>query len=134
MGVSVGFSIDRAAVHNMLHSPSGDLGRMIRRIGNDFVKEAKSRAPVKTGALKNSIQIVKFGPNLVLEAGPTVDYAAVVSTGQPARPIYPKRRQVLRFPDKAGVIIYRPRAENWHGTKPNPYLLDALKAVVARNL
>ena len=117
----------------MLHSRNGDVGRLIQRIGNDFVREAKERAPVKSGALKSSIKIISIGPTLMLEAGPTVDYGLAVSLGQPARPIRPKNK-VLRFPDKAGAIIFRPNSDNWPGTKPNPYLWESLKAAVARRV
>jgi hypothetical protein len=115
----------------MLRSRNGEVGRLIERIGKEFVREAKNRAPVKSGALKSSIKIVSIGPNLMLEAGPTVEYSLAVSLGQPARQIVPVRRKALRFPDKAGTIVFAAKTD-WPGTKPNPYLWESLQAAVAR--
>jgi len=125
--------LNNAAIQRMLKSTNGIVGRAIYKMGLEFVREAKRRAPRKTGALRNSIQIVTWpGPRTSLEAGATVSYAINVERGvKGGTEITPKSAKVLRFPSKSGTIVYAPRVTQG-AIKPNPFLWDSLVAVVRR--
>lgn len=54
--------------------------KAIRKTALDIEGDAKTRAPVDTGALRNSIGVTMNGP-LAAEIGPTVHYAAYLEFG-----------------------------------------------------
>lgn len=111
-------------------------------MGRRVVNEAKTRAPVDTGRLRSSIAYtVDVTPSQVtLRVGAQVPYARYVEEGTgiygPRQaPIYPVRRQALKFPrprggggrgNGSGGFLF---AKWVRGMPPNPYLADALKAV-----
>ena len=55
-------------------------GQAVRKAASDIEAGAKDRAPVDTGALKNSIQAKSTG-ELSAEIGPGVDYGIYVELG-----------------------------------------------------
>ena len=125
--------LNNGAIRRMLKSSNGIVGRAIYKMGLEFVREAKSRAPVKTGALKSSIGIITWpGPRTSLEAGANISYAINIEKGvKGGTEILPKNGKVLRFPNKAGVIVYAPKVTQG-AIKANPFLWDSLVAVVRR--
>jgi hypothetical protein len=131
--LDVQLRLNTGAINRMLYSSGGIVGRAIYRMGLEWVKEAKSRAPVKTGALKASIGILVWpGPRNSLEAGANINYAINVEKGvKGGTEILPKNGKVLRFPNKAGVIVYAPKVTQG-AVKANPFLWDSLVAVVRR--
>lgn len=56
-------------------------GQAIRKAAFDIQAQAQARAPVDTGALRNSIGVDLGGMALTAEIGPSVNYAAYVENG-----------------------------------------------------
>lgn len=54
---------------------------VIRKNGQDVVRDAQAMCPVDTGALKSSISVDYTTTGLGYEAGPTVDYGGYVELG-----------------------------------------------------
>lgn len=124
--------IDQAAVSLMLKSPGGLVGEYIRRMGMLTAFEARQRAPVKTGALRSSIGMTRgvAGVANAVEITANISYALAIHEGVKARDIKPNEASVLRFPNKAGIIIYAPKVHQGPRAA-NPFLWDALKNAVA---
>jgi len=132
-GASFSLVLNNGAIQRMLKSRQGPVGRFIRRVGIEWVDTARKRAPVRTGALRDSIKVIEWNKGLlVLEAGATVDYSLAVHQGRTGiRTVTPSKSSVLKFPDKAGVFIYRPQARQGP-VRPNPFLWDSLVSVIAK--
>lgn len=103
--------------------------------GDLVARDAKTRAPSKTGALRASIQRGPVsgslaGDNLEVEVGAGVPYAPYVEKGTGIHgegngpyPIFPVNRQALRFAI-GGKWIFAKNVLHW-GIKPQPYLTPA---------
>ena len=120
---------NRSALDNLLHSPSGPVGRDLDRRGSRVEQRARSLAPMRTGRLKSSIreQHSTVRGEQAVRIGATASYALFVHQGR--GPVTP-RGQYLRWPAGVGqrtrtgwVFARRARA-----TKPVPYLRNALTA------
>lgn len=118
--------------------------RWAERLGAEVVNEAKNRAPVDEGTLRASIThvtTVDSGSAKVVVGSP-LDYAEYLHTGTgiygpKGTPIVPVTRQALKFKwdgpggatrskDKRGYVF----AKSVKGIEPNPFLADALIAVM----
>lgn len=118
--------------------------RWADRVGNDVVDEARKRCPVDEGTLRASIThvtTVRDGSAKVVVGSP-LPYAEYFHTGTgiygpKGTPITPVTRQALKFKwdgpggatrskDKRGYVF----AKSVKGIKPNPFLADALQAVM----
>jgi hypothetical protein len=125
------FTPNPAGLVRLLQGPGGATARWVARKTAEVATTATTLAPVKTGNLRSSIQPrVEFGP-LRGEVEATAPYSLYVHEGTSPHPITPVNARVLRFPTKAGTIVYA-QSVNHPGTRPQPFLSDALAKVVVR--
>jgi hypothetical protein len=125
MVVKVAFN--KAAMDEMLKSPSGMVGRYIAERARRIVVAAKMQAGVKTGRLKNSIHMRHMRGGVAgqyIMVGSNLHYALLHHEGTKPHIIVPNRSTVLRF-SSGGRVIYT-RAVRHPGTRPNRYLTDNL--------
>lgn len=108
-------------------APSGDAGRYLRSLGEAVATAAAVQAPVDSGRLRASIRVEQNASNVRVVAD--TSYAAAVHEGAKPHVITPKRARMLRFPTKAGEVVFAPQV-NHPGNAPNPFLLRALQQVV----
>lgn len=116
----------------------------MRRRANNVRNTARRLAPVDNGTLKNSItmQITSEAGELVARVGTNIKYARFVHDGTG---LYGPRKQVIRPRQakalrwKVGAVVGAPGraskrtvgyafAKFVRGSKPNPFLRNALKA------
>ncbi|AXQ60642.1 tail completion or Neck1 protein [Gordonia phage MelBins] len=115
------------------------------RVGRRVQNAARRRAPVDSGALRNSIEyVVDVGPNSTrVTIGSALPYARYLHEGTgiygpQGTPIVPVTREVLKFQVKGSSGRRRGRDAPWvfaksvKGVKPNPFLVDALVEVMGR--
>lgn len=131
MAATVLFTPNPAGMLNLLQGPTGATARWVARKTAEVTATAKALAPVNTGALRASIDgTVMFGPlRGEVEAG--VPYSLFVHEGTSPHEIVPVNARVLRFPTKAGTIVYAQKVDH-PGTRPQPFLSDALAKVIIR--
>lgn len=101
--------------------------RMLERVGDLVVEEAKRRVPVDTGELKASIHAEPVtGRTVTVRA--SADHAAAVELGTGPHIIEPDTKQALYWPGAAHPVkrVYHP------GTPAQPYLRPAVTAAAAR--
>lgn len=114
-----------------LYSPSGDLGRDLRKRAGRVRDAAKRQVGYKTGRLYRSIRVYdhnKIAIGQTIKIGTSVPYAKYHHNGTKPHMIYPKRKQVLKF--KSGTLIggnVFARSVHHRGTKPNRFLKDNIK-------
>jgi HK97 gp10 family phage protein len=109
---------------------------VVQHAATDIQKEAMSRAPVKTGKLRGSIQVQLKDANTV-QIGPTVPYGTYqeFGTGErgefPTGPyeIRPKNKPYLVFRTKSGSLV-RTKLVHHRGVPPQPYMRPAAQAVL----
>ncbi len=117
----------------MLHADNGPVGRDMRRRGARVLARAKELVGIATGRLYNSLKL-----SLVTIRGRS---AVVVSTDVPyaryhhdgtgiygsrGTPIRPRNAKALRFkPRGSSKFVF---AASVRGSRPNPFLLEALSA------
>jgi len=143
-GVSVKIILDPAAMNFMLRSPGGMVGKFILSLATKTVARAKIIAPVRTarspeeasrsGVLRSSIGILDFTPTfqgMQARVAVNVSYALPVHYGVAGGvKIRPKNsNKVLRFPGKAGAIVFRPETTQ-KANAPNPFFWKALMEVL----
>lgn len=101
--------------------------------GRKLVEEAKNEAPVRTGALRDSIRFAvrqqgTRGMQLEVTAGNRQRPPVVVKTilfGSRPRVITPKRAKALRFIGRGGNVVFARRVK-YRGTNPNNFMERAL--------
>ena len=115
----------------LLYSPSGAVGKDLRKRAGRVRDAAKRQVGYKTGRLYRSIRVydhrsVAIGQTIKI--GTAVPYAKYHHDGTKPHMIYPKRKQVLKF--KSGTLIggdVFARSVHHRGTKPNRFLKDNIK-------
>jgi len=128
------------ALRNLLTGPSGPVVQMVAGYSRRVENEAKRRCPVDEGRLRASVTAtVSVEGDLVIgRIGTNVSYARDVHNGTgiygPAgKLIVPTTAKALRFTPKGGgrgakgAVVF---AKWSRGSRPNPFLVDALRAVV----
>lgn len=124
--------LDPAALAR-LKSPKGIVAQGLYKRGLRVQAKARSLCPVDTGRLRASItvEIIEKAGYLICRIGTNLSYARAVHNGtgiygSSGVPITPKNATVLRFKPKGSTaFIFRPSSA---GTKPRPFLRDALGA------
>lgn len=133
MPIKVDVKINQGALNQMLKSPTGEVGVYIHRLAVETVRAAQAHAPVKSGNLRRSIGISLWpGPRLSAEVTANVSYAMAVHQGTTAHVI--QGNPVMAFPRKGGgpmVVVSKVHAK---ATKGNPFLVKALREVVAMRI
>jgi len=129
VATSVVFTPNPGGLFALLKAPGGDVGRYMIGLGVAVAGVARGLAPRVTGNLQGSIGSSQFispgGPGAEVVA--TASYAIFVHEGTGPHPI--EGNPILRFPSKAGVIVYTPRVDH-PGTTGQPFLVDAARQVI----
>lgn len=128
------FRIDRSALARELTGPQGIATRAVARMSRQVMNEATQRAPVDTGNLRRTIQtdpIQVQGNQVIGGVSVTANYARFVHDGTAPHVIRPRRARALRWQGAGGravfaMIVHHP------GTRPRPFLLNALNRVASR--
>lgn len=122
----VSFDLDRTALDFTLNNPKGEVGQWLNRKGKWMVLLAKSQAPLESGRLRNSIELIhnRVSNGQEILYGSRVDYAYSVHEGTGPRVITPKDAGILRF-SAGGRVVYSHKV-NHPGTAPTHYLSDQL--------
>lgn len=133
MRVDVDFTINQGGIQQ-LFSWGGEIGVYLERIANMTADKSKSIAPVRSGALRDSIHPEKSAgvTSIGMDVTASVDYAYPVHEGSEPHTITPKNSEFLYFAPKNGPKLIRVKSVNHPGSKPNPYLWNALVDVVTR--
>lgn len=119
--------------------------RWANRVGRRVQNEARRRAPVDEGTLRNSITYVVdvTAGRAHVTIGSPLPYARYIHEGTGiygprGTPIVPVTRQALKFQVKGGSGRRRGRDAPWvfaksvKGIEPNPFLVEALATVMGR--
>lgn len=125
------FTPNPSGLAQLLNSPTGEVGVFTLKLGNEVAAVARAMAPRVTGTLARSIRVfpIQLGQNPSAYVAAEAPYALAVHEGTAPHPIDPVNARVLRFPSKAGVIVFTPHVDH-PGTVAQPFLRDALVAVV----
>lgn len=89
-----------------------------------IVPMAQALAPVRTGALKASIEAMSSG-DLGVSIVATAPYAAFVELGTRSHDIFPRNKSVLSWVDRSGARVFARRVRH-PGTQPKPFLKPAV--------
>lgn len=124
--------VDDATLQRILHSRGGQVARDMYRRGRRVEGYAKRLVNVDTGRLRASIHTEqkRFGDVWGVRVGSDVAYARYVHDGtglygpRHVR-IVPRNAKVLRWTTRGGKNVF---ARSTIGSKPNPFLRDALVA------
>lgn len=124
--------INDAVIKRTLAGRNGIVERELALRGQWIANEAKRRAPVDNGTLRNSItwELGRKGSKLIVRVGTNLKYARYVHDGTGiygprGQPIRPVRASVLRWPAKGGGFVF---AREVKGSPGRPFLRDALYA------
>ncbi len=138
----------RVEIHraNMQQATRQAAARWAHRVGTRVTAEAKQRCPVDEGTLRASItHVVEVGDgHAKVTVGSPLPYAEYFHTGTGiygphATPIVPVQAKALKFRwDGPGGAVRSKDKRGWNfarsvkGMRPNPFLADALEAVMGR--
>lgn len=116
----------------LLHSPAGPVHREGSSVLRKTEAIAVATAPVQEGRLKNArtASVTDQGARIVWRLEFLANYAIFVTKGTgiygpKGAPIRPKRGEFLVFRGRDGRLVY---ARQVRGQRPNPFLVNALKA------
>lgn len=115
----------------LLKESGGAVGSHLMGRGRLIVVAAKAQVGVKTGRLKESIDITyqKLPQGPRVKIGSDVKYALIHHEGSKPHIIVAKPPKVLKFRTKSGVVAYAKSVAH-PGTKPNRYLSDHIKLAI----
>lgn len=123
--------LDPNKVHTLLTGESGPVVRDLLKRGERVKIRARSYAPRVTGNLADHIvkRLVHLNGGPAVIVGPQgVSYAKWVHEGTQPHVIYARRApRLVFFWPKVGRVVAFPKV-NHPGTKPNRFLLRALRA------
>lgn len=128
----VTFEVDEPEVDRLLRSRGGAVAQAVNDVAERTARAARSRAPVDSGRLRNSIRVRSHATASQFKAWvyTNVEYSVYVHEGTGiygprGRPIRPRRGRFLAWEDpNGGGMIF---AREVRGQRPQPYLLDALR-------
>ena len=134
----MGLTLDPLAVQRLLLDPTGPVQRGLYEIAEEVRVLAREKAGRSEGEdhqhLQDSLRLRKTVDGLGYQVGvfesPTIGYALYHHEGtdpHPIDPIPPNKVLVFYYP-KAGRVVYLRHVDH-PGTRPNPYLTDALAEV-----
>lgn len=117
----------RPELDHFLNSPTGDVGKYIRKRGARILIAAKQQVGVDTGALQQSITLVhdRVGLFQQVKIGSNNEIALIHHEGSRPHIIRPNEQQFLRF--RKGTRMVYTREVMHPGTQPNRYLSDNLR-------
>lgn len=134
-------TINYPAIDKKLNSPSGEVGRDLKRRADRVRNAAKLKVGVKTGRLRRSIRVyghrrTALGQRIVI--GSSVPYARLHHDGTKPHIITPNNHRFLKFKPSNGAGAgwnvladgsVLARKVRHPGTKPNRYLADSVKYI-----
>lgn len=128
--------IDGARLAELTRGPSGPVWRHLVERATMVQSVARTRCPVKTGTLRDSIvkrAVEETSTGLGIRVVATAKYALFVHEGTTPHVIYAKNSSVLAFnwpngPNGPGVYFFK--QVNHPGTKAVPFLRDALPVAI----
>lgn len=130
MPYEVHFSVNQAAIDQLVKSPTGMVGTYIYKLALRTAEEARSLAPVKSGKLKSHI-IVTRGERGSVEITANTAYAMAVHEGTKAHEIDSKNK-VMKFPSKkSGGQIFFAKVTHQPAHAGNPFLVNALRHTIS---
>lgn len=130
MALDVRLVLYRDKLDTLLNSPSGDVGRYLRRKGLQILAFAKARVGTRTYTLRSSLHMrhLRDTRGQYVKIGSSVPYALLHHEGSRPHLITPKKPQGrLRFVSR-GFVVYTHLVRH-PGTRPNRYLTDGLKLI-----
>lgn len=123
-------SADINALANALRDSAGQADVTTQNVlvnsANYLKGEMEARVPVRTGRLRQSIQVRVHGEKVII--GPDTEYAAFVEFGTKPHVIRAKNAKALAFKMGGQTVIVR--KVNHPGTKAKPYVRPAFEAWV----
>ena len=124
--------LDDVALNKLLNSPSGEVGKHMRRIGLEIVAGAKAMVGVRTGRLRQNISMRQGlqGRVQYVEVRADTTYAYMHHEGTRPHEIRGNVGRLMRF-NVGGQMIYARRVDH-PGTRPNPYLTVPMRRAVRR--
>jgi len=129
----VKFTPDPSAIAALLSGPNSKVAAYLLGIGTEIATEARRRVGKDTRQLEQTIvpRLEAFNPKrprVKVIAG--TSYALAHHQGTRPHVIRPVRKKALRFVSGGAVVFAT--SVNHPGTRPNPYLVSALRHVAAR--
>lgn len=122
--------VDDAGVAELFESPQGDVYKYMERQARQIVFLAKRYVGKKTHALENSIgyRMLRAADGVFFEVEASNHIALLHHEGSRPHLITPHHGRALRFKSR-GRVVYA-RVVLHPGTRPNPYLVTALREVI----
>lgn len=117
-------------IDRLLNSPSGKVGRYLKKKGSLIRAAAKRQVGVDTGALRASIHMRHFRDprGQYIKIGSSLPHARMHHEGTRPHLIKPKNPGgVLRFQTRGQLVITH--LVRHPGTRPNRYLSDNLRLI-----
>lgn len=121
--------IDKAMLQKVLTGPQGPAMRLIKQAQRATLAQAKTNAPVDTGALRNAHRdgpIVVSGSGIKTEIIASQKYAEGLHEGTKPHVIRPKKGKFLSWMGPGGRVFAR--SVNHPGAKARPWLLQATRS------
>lgn len=117
-------------LERFLNSPSGEVGRWLKKKGLLIMAGAKAQVGVRTGALRASIHMrhLRDPRGQYIKIGSELPYARMHHEGTRPHIIRPNNQKMLRFVTR-GQVVYTHMVRH-PGTRPNRYLTDNMRRVI----
>ena len=121
---------DEAALHRLLNSTTGPVGRHMRTIGLKIYAGATSMAGHRTGQLRRRMYVSQGtrGRYQYVEVGSKARHAYWLHEGTKPHRILPENGRLLRF-NVGGRVVYARKVMH-PGTRPNPFLTVPMRKAI----
>ena len=123
-------NLDEVQLNYELNSPTGMVGRHLRKIGLEILTGARAMVGVRTGNLRRSLHMRQGlrGRVQYVAVGSNLRYAEAHHEGTRPHRIDPRGGRVMRF-NVGGTVVYARRIDH-PGTKPRKYLTIPMRRAV----
>lgn len=122
--------IDERGINELFNSQDGDVHKYVESLAKKVVILAKRYVGKRTHALEESIgyRMYRVGDGIAVSVEAKDDIALLHELGTRPHIILPRHGRALRFKSR-GRVVYA-RIVLHPGTRPNPYLVTALREVI----
>lgn len=122
--------VEESGIAELFYSPNGDVYKYMEEQAKRIVFLAKRKVGKKTHALEQSIsyRMLRNPDGVYIEVTASNHVALLHHEGSRPHVILPRRGRALRF-KSGGMVVYARRVLH-PGTRPNPYLVTALREVI----
>jgi hypothetical protein len=123
-------NLDEVQLNYELNSPTGMVGRHLRKIGLEILTGARAMVGVRTGNLRRSLHMRQGlrGRVQYVAVGSNLSYAEAHHEGTRPHRIAPRDGRIMRF-NVGGTVVYARRIDH-PGTKPRKYLTIPMRRAV----